>query len=223
MIRTINLLFLLIIYLAYAGNCRKVESQKMNHPNMKTIYFSDLKTADQISGDISAFSAILNIPETQSASQGGINFELCLQYEGANDIAIHNPIYFVQYILKGSDQTQIFKGGKPPIPLINRKGTIDEATDFNFDILGITRNGEKLNVREQVNKSIVTFQKSDKQSYNLRISRIVNQQTRSPEVIPEGTYHLELLLSIVASDSTSDAVHSRTLRVEDVSFSYKKE
>jgi hypothetical protein len=164
---------------------------------------------------------MLNISETQSASQGGIIFELVLQYEGANDLAIHNPIYFVQYVLKGSDQTQMFKGGKPPIPLINRQGPIDETTDFNFDILGITKNGEHLNIREQVNKPIITFQKSDKQSYYLRISRIVNQQTRPSEVIPEGKYHLELILSIVASDSTSDAVQSRTLRVEDVSFSFK--
>src|SRR6266849_7437542 len=138
----INLLFLLLIHSAYTDDPDQVKSQKMEDSNMKTINFSDLKNTDCVNKNITAFSAILNISEMQSASNGGINFELGLQYEGTNDIAVYNPIYFVQYILKGSDKAQLFNGGKPPIPLINRKRPIDETTDFNFNILKIKKNGE---------------------------------------------------------------------------------
>ncbi|MBA4142843.1 MAG: hypothetical protein H0X43_07520 [Nitrosospira sp.] len=98
-----------------------------------------LKKVDGL-GDIIAFSAMLTIAEKQSPLNGGINFELSLQYEGAgNSIEIHNPLYSLQYILTGSDKTQQLKGGKPPIPLINRQGPISANTDFNFNILGIKK------------------------------------------------------------------------------------
>jgi hypothetical protein len=195
----------------------------MSDSNPKTIRLSDLKSVDSLDKELSKFSLFLNISEVQSAANGGINFELGMQYEGANDSAIHNPIYFLQYVLKGSDKTLLYKGGKPPIPLINRQGPIDETTDFNFDILRITRNGEDLNIREEVNRPIVTFQNGDKRSYDLQISRLLNQQTRHPEDIPEGTCHLELLLSLVKSDTTGGAVQNRTLGAQDVSFLFEKE
>jgi hypothetical protein len=191
----------------------------MSNSGAKTINFSDASNADHLSEEMSAFSATLTIAEAQPASNGGIIFELGLRYEGADGLAVHNPIYYAQSVLKGSDRTQTFKGGKPPIPLVNRKGPIDETTDFNFDILGITKNGEDLNVRDEVNRPTVTFHKGDRRSYRLRISRYMNQQTASTEDIPEGAYHLELLLSLVAGD----AAQSRMLRVPDVSVSFKRE
>ncbi|MGH8685593.1 MAG: hypothetical protein ACREUM_09620 [Nitrosospira sp.] len=217
------LLLILIIHPAYANDPVPVKSQKMNDSNMKTINFFDLKNTDHLNKDIAAFSAVVNISEIQSAASGGINLEFSLQYEGTNNISIHNPIYFIQYILKGTDKAQLFNGGKPPILLINRQGPIDETNDFNFDILRITKNRENLNIRDQVNMPIITFQKGDRQSYSLQISKYVNQQTRQPGDIPEGTYHLELLLSIVGSDAADGARSSRTLKAQDISFSYKKE
>ena len=189
---------------------------------MKTINFSDLKNTDCVNKNITAFSAILNISEMQSASNGGINFELGLQYEGTNDIAVYNPIYFVQYILKGSDKAQLFNGGKPPIPLINRKRPIDETTDFNFNILKIKKNGENLNIGEQVNMPTIHFQRGDKLSYYLQISKYLNQQTRQPEDVPEGLYHIELLFSIIEADTTGSSLQSRTLKVQDISISFIK-
>lgn len=186
----------------------------MSDTNMKSIPFSDIDNSDDLNDDIRAFSASLNISETQSASNGGISFELVLQYEGASDMAIHNPLYFIHYVLKSSDETKSFTGVKPPIPLINRKGPIDETTDFDFDILRITKNGKDLNVKEQVNIPIVVFRKGDKQIYNLQISGLT-------EELPEGTYHLELLFSIVGSETTG-AIQSRTLKVQDISVSFKK-
>jgi hypothetical protein len=188
---------------------------------MKTINFSDVKITDGVNENISAFSAILNISELQSVSNGGINFELGLQYSGTSGVAIHNPIYFIQYILKGSDKTQ-FSGGKPPIPLINRKGPIDEMSDFNFNILEIKKNGENLNISEQVNMPTIHFQRGDKLSYHLQISKYLNQQTRKPEDVPEGRYHIELLFSIIGADKTEGSLQSRTLKVQDISFSFVK-
>jgi hypothetical protein len=218
---TINLLLLLTAGLACADDPGKAVSQKMNNSGVKTISFSDVTDAGHLSKDMRAFAATLNISEAQSALDGGITFELGLQYEGDKDLAVHNPIYYVQYVLKGSDPARTFTGVKPPIPLLNRKGPIDETSDFNFDILGITKNGEDLNVREEVNKPIVTFRKGDRQSYRLRISQFVNQQSGRPEDLPAGTYHVELLLSLIASDATGDAAESRTLRVPYVPVSLK--
>lgn len=223
LLRITRLLLLLIIHPACANDPDPAKSQKMNDLDMKTVNFFDLKNTDHLDKDIAAFSAAVNIPEIQSAASGGINLEFALQYEGINSISIHNPIYFLQYILKGTDKAQLFNGGKPPIPLINRQGPIDEINDFNFDILRITKNKEDLNIRDQVNMPIVTFQKGDRQSYSLQISKYVNQQTRQSEDIPEGTYHLELLLSIVGSDAADGAPPSRTLKAQDISFSFKKE
>lgn len=222
LLRIINLLFVLMIYSACVDDPGKVKSQKMNDPNMKSIPFSDLDNTDHLNEDIKAFSATLNISESQSASNGGIRFELALRYEGTNDIAIHNPLYFVQYVLKGSDETKSFRGVKPPVPLINRKGPIDETTDFSFDILRITKNGEDLNIKEQANTPTVAFRKGDKQIYYLQISESPNQQTGKPEDLPEGTYHLELLFSIVGSETTGGDLQSRTLKVQDISVSFKK-
>ena len=189
---------------------------------MKSITFSDVENTDDLNEDIKAFSATVNISEAQSASNGGIRFELVLEYEGSNDIAIHNPLYFVQYVLKGSDASKSFKGVKPPIPLINRKVPIDESTDLNFDILRITKNGADLNIKQQVNMPIVTFRKGDKQLYYLQISKHSDEQTGKPEKIPEGTYHMELLLSVVQSDTTQGDVQSRTFKVQEISVSFKK-
>src|SRR5262245_55724429 len=199
----INLLFLLLIHSAYTDDPDQVKSPKMKDSNMKTINFSDLNNTGGVNSNIAAFSASVNISETQSASSGGISFELSLQYEGTNDIAVHNPIYFVQYILKGRDKAQLFNGGKPPIPLINRKGPIDETTDFNFNILKIEKNGQNLNIREQVNMPTIQFQRGDKLSYYLQIpKKHLDQQTRESEDLPEGLYDIELLFSIIEADTT---------------------
>src|SRR5262245_47343223 len=213
----INLLFLLLIHSAYTADPDQVKSQKVGDSNMKTINFSDLNNTDRANNNIAAFSASVNISETQSASSGGISFELSLQYEGTNDIAVHNPIYFVQYILKGSDKAQLFNGGKPPIPLINRKGPIDDTTDFNLNNLKIEKNGESMNIGKQLNMPTIHFQRGDKLSYYLQISKYLDQQTRQPKDVPEGIYYLELLFSIVEADTTGGSLQSRTLKVEDIS------
>ena len=220
----ISLLFLVSVHSAHAddANRDRDRSQKMEGSNMTTINCSDLKNTDGVNKNIAAFSASVNISETQSASSGGISFELDLQYEGTNDIAVHNPIYFVQYILKGSDKAQLFNGGKPPIPLINRKGPIDETADFNFDILKIEKNGRSLNIREQVNLPTIQFQRGDTLRYYLQISRYLNQQTRQSEDLPEGRYHMELLFSIIEADTTESSRQSRTLKAENISVSFIK-
>lgn len=218
-----QLLFLLIFYSGSADSSNHTQSLEIDNSNMKIVNFYDVKDSEKLDSDITAFSASLSFLEIQPISNNGINFKLDLQYEGSNDIAIHNPIYFVQYTLKGSDTTQQFIGGKPPILLINRQGTIDEVTDFNFDILQITKNSESLNIREYVNMPSITFHKDDQYSYDLQISKYQNQQTKQFENIPEGTYHLDLNLSIVESDATSSTLQSRTLRLQEIYFSVKKE
>lgn len=218
-----QLLFLLIFYSGSADSSNHSQSLEIDNSNMKIVKFYDVKDSEKLDSDITAFSASLSFLEIQPISNNGINFKLDLQYEGSNDIAIHNPIYFVQYTLKGSDTTQQFIGGKPPILLINRQGTIDEVTDFNFDILQITKNSESLNIREYVNMPSITFHKDDQYSYDLQISKYQNQQTKQFENIPEGTYHLDLNLSIVESDATSSTHQSRTLRLQEIYFSVKKE
>ena len=189
---------------------------------MKPIPFSDLDNTDDLNEDIKAFSATLNISQTQTAANGGIRFELALEYEGANNIDIHNPLYFVEYALKGSDDSRSFRGEKPPILLINRKGPIDENSDFSFDILRITKNGGDLNIKQQVNSPILGFKKGDQQIYYLQLSKHLNQQTGKAEKIPEGAYHLELLFSLVQSDTSDNDPHSRTLKVQDISVSLKE-
>jgi len=220
----IGLLFLVSVHSAYADDADRDHdrSQKMEGSNMTTINCSDLKNTDGVNKNIAAFSASVNISETQSASSGGISFELGLRYEGTNDIAVHNPIYFVQYILKGGDKAQLFNGGKPPIPLINRKGPIDETADFNFNILKIEKNGRNLSIREQVNMPTIQFQRGDRLGYYLQISKYLNQQTRQSEDVPEGLYHMELLFSIIDADTTESSPQSRTLKAEDISVSFIK-
>ncbi|WP_143053069.1 hypothetical protein [Nitrosovibrio tenuis] len=190
---------------------------------MKTISFFDLKSIDHLGKDIAAFSAMLNIAEVQAVSNGGINLELSLRYEGTDSIEIHNPLYFVQYILAGSDKTQLFNNTKPPIPLINRQGPIDPNIDFSFNILGIQKNGENQNIHEQVNVPTLTFNKSDRQSYFLQISKYLNQRTRQPEDIPEGIYQLEVIFSIINAGKGANGPQSRTLKAQDISIRLQKE
>ena len=220
LLRIINILFVLIVYSAYADDLGKVKSQKMRELNMKSIRFSDIDNTDELNEDIKAFSATLNISEVQSFAKGGIRFELGLQYQGVNEIAIHNPLYFVQYVLKGSDRS--FTGEKPPILLINRKGPVDEKTDFSFDILRITKNGEDLNINQQVNLPTIPFRKGDNQIDYLQISKHTDRQTGNPQEIPEGTYHLELLFSVVGVGATDGDPQSRTLKVQEIAVSFKK-
>lgn len=188
---------------------------------MKIISFSDTKKTDYFIKDISTFLAEIAIAEIQFVSNGGIDFEISLLYEGTNNIVIHNPIYFFQYILSGRDKAQLFKGGKPPIPLVNRMLPISEATDFNFNILAIKKNGDCLNIHEQVNMPSISFQKGDKQSYLLQISKFLNQQTKQLEDIPQGTYHLELLFSIIGLETTEGDLQSRTLEVKNISVLFR--
>ncbi len=215
------LLLILTIQLASAENLNQTKLQKMNESNTKIISFFDVNKTDHLTNDMTAFSAVLTIAEIQSVSNGGIDFGLSLQYEGANRIEIHNPIYFFQTILSGRDKTQLFNGGKPPIPLINRKGPINEATDFNFNILAIKKNGDSLNIHEQINLPSIPFQKGDEQSYYLQISKYLNQQTKQLEDIPQGIYHLEILFSIIGADSTEGDLQNRTLKVQDISVSFR--
>jgi hypothetical protein len=212
----ISLLFCLIACGTNVIDPEAAGSKKVDVPNMKTISFSDLKDTAQLDKNIRAFSAVLDFSETQSAADRGISFAIVLEYEGADAIAIHNPLYFLQYVLKGSDKTQQFKGKKAPIPLINRQGPLDETTDFNFDILGILKNGTALTVRDEVNRPTVSFQKGDKQNYRLKISPPTENWSG-------GDYYLDLLLSIVGSDSSGGAPQSRTLGVQDVAISIKSE
>src|SRR6476660_513123 len=200
LLRMITLFLVLMICSPCAYDFGKVKSQKMKDPNTKSIPFSDLDNTGELNEEIKAFTATLNISQTQIAANGGIRFEVELEYVGINNIAIHNPLYFVQYVLKGSDQS--FSGAKPPVLLINRKGPIDEKTDFSFDILRITKNREDLNINQQVNLAIVDFKTGDRQTYYLQISKHTTRQTGTPEDIPEGTYHLELLFSLVESNAT---------------------
>jgi len=220
----VNLLLLGLVHSAYADDADRDRDRppRMEDSNMTTINFSDLKNTDGVNKNIAAFAASLDISETQSVSSGGISFELSLQYEGTKGIAVHNPIYFVQYTLKGSDKAQLFNGGKPSIPLINRKGPIDETSDFNFNVLKIEKNGRNLNIREQANMPTIQFQRGDKLSYYLQISQYLNQQTRQYEDLPEGVYRLELLFSIIEADTTEGSPQSRTLKVADVSVSFIK-
>jgi hypothetical protein len=169
-----------------------------------------------------AFSAKVNIAEVQPASTGGINFELSLQYEGVNTMKIHNPLHFVQYSLTGSEKTQLFNNTKPPIPLVNRRGAIDATADFGFNILGVVKNGESLNIQEQVNVPTPNFETGDKQSYFLQISEYLNQQTGRLEDLPKGNYQLEVIFSIIDAATTADRPRSRTLKAQNMSITLEQ-
>lgn len=196
----------------------------MNEPKIKNVQFSDIRPAETSNADLAGFSAILKIAEAQPVSPRGISFELSLQYNGINRVEIHNPLYFVQYNLTGSDKTQRFDNKKPPIPLVHRQGKIDPATDFSFQILAITRNGQSLDIKEQVNMPILAFTEGDTQKYSLQISRFTDEKTRQSEEIPEGKYHLEIAFSIVEasiSSKTTEIPESRMLKAEESVVLYK--
>jgi hypothetical protein len=140
-----------------------------------------------------------------------------LQYNGVKKVEIHNPIYFIQYHLTGSDKGQRFDNKKPPIPLVHLQGKIDAGADFSFQILAITRNGQDLDIQEQVNTSIVAFTHGGDQRYFLQISKFTDEKTRRSEGIPEGKYRLEIVFSIVKagiSGKTAETPESRTLKAE---------
>jgi hypothetical protein len=202
----------------------RVGEQKMDETDIKTVRFFDLKDVDRLDRDIASFSATLNVAEAQYASNGGINFELSLRYVGSARIEIHNPLYFIQYSLTGSDKTQLFNNRKPPIPLIHRQGPIDATADFSFSILKIEKDGENLNIQEQVNMPTLAFTQSGEQRYFLQISKFINEGTRQPEDIPAGKYHLEVVFSIIKASingKTTENPQSRTLKAPDIAILYK--
>jgi hypothetical protein len=202
----------------------RVGEQKMDELDIKTVRFFDLKNVDRLDKDIASFSAILNVAEAQYASNGGINFELSLRYAAPVRIEIHNPLYFIQYSLTGSDKTRLFNNRKPPIPLIHRQGPIDATADFSFSILKIEKGGESLNIQEQVNMPTLAFTQSGEQRYFLQISKFINEGTRQPEDIPGGNYHLEVVFSIIKASidgKTTENPQSRTLKAQDIAVLYK--
>lgn len=208
----------------YKENRDQVGEQKMDEMDTKTIRFFDLKNIDHLEKDIASFSATLSVAETQRASNGGINFELSLRYEAPGKIEIHNPLYFIQYSLTGSDKTRLFNNRKPPIPLIHRQRPIDAATDFSFNILKIEKDGGNLNIQEQVRMPTLAFTQGDEQRYFLKISKFINEGTRQPEDIPGGNYHLEVVFSIIKASidgKTTENPQSRTLKAQDIAVLYK--
>lgn len=190
----------------------------MDESTVKTLRFFDVENTDHLDNDILAFSAILNIAEAQLSSNGGINFELILEYGGNNSVAIHNPLYFIQYSLADSNKTRLFNNRKPPILLIHRQGPLDATSDFSFEIVGIRKDGQNLNIEEQANAPTLAFSRSDKQRYFLKVSGFINEQTRQREDIPEGKYQLEVTFSIVEAGSNGK---SRTLKAQDIAISIK--
>src|SRR5690242_7238438 len=195
------------------------KGSKMNESKIKSVQFRDIGTDDRSNGDIAAFSAILIVAGAQPASNGGINLDLSLKYQGTHKVEIHNPLYFIQYHLTGSDKTQRFDNKKPPIPLVHRQGKIDPATDFSFQILAITKNGQNLDTPEQVNAPTVAFTQGDDQKYFLQISKFTDEKTQRAEELPEGEYHLEIAFSIVnagISSKTIETPESRTLKAQEI-------
>jgi hypothetical protein len=198
--------------------------QKMDEPDTKTVRFFDLKNIDRLDKDIASFSAILSVAGSQYASNGGINFELSLRYEAPGRIEIHNPLYFIQYSLTGSDKTRLFNNRKPPIPLIHRQGPIAADSDFSFSILKIEKDGKNLNIQEQANMPTLAFVNGDEQTYLLQISKFINEESREPKDIPAGNYHLEVVFSIIKASidgKTTENPQSRTLKAQDIVVLYK--
>lgn len=196
----------------------------MNEPKIKSVQFSDTRPVDALNADLAGFSAILNVAEAQPVSNGGINFDLSLRYHSTHEVEIHNPLYFIQYHLTGSNKHQQFDNKKPPIPLIHRQGKIDPAADFSFQILAITKNGQSLDIKEQVNTPTLVFTQGDDQTYFLQISKFTDEKTRQSEGIPEGKYHLEIAFSIVKagiSDKATETPESRMLKAQENVVLYK--
>lgn len=222
----ITLLLAILTFIAplnaeYPGQSQR---SKMNEPKIKRVQFFDSRPVDTSNAHLAGFSAILNIAEAQPVSARGISFELSLQYNGINRVEIHNPLYFVQYNLTGSGKGQRFDNKKPPIPLIHRQGKIDPATDFSFQILAITRNGQNLDIHEQVNTPILAFTQGGDQKYSLQISRFTDEKTHQSEEIPEGKYHLEIVFSIVRAGvpgKTVETPESRMLKAQETVVLYK--
>jgi len=197
--------------------------QKMDEPDTETVRFFDLKNIDRLDKDIASFLAILSVAGSQYASNGGINFELSLRSEAPRKIEIHNPLYFIQYSLTGSDKTRLFNNRKPPIPLIHRQRPIDAATDFSFNILKIEKDGRNLNIQEQARMPTLAFTQGDEQRYFLQISKFIDEETRQAEDIPAGKYHLEVVFSIIKAidGKTTENPQSRTLKAQDIVILYK--
>jgi hypothetical protein len=195
---------------------------------------NNAKMIDQIFHDVEAntsnlhrmvgFTVSVKSAQDQPISSGGISCKLDITYVGEEAISIHNPLYFLQISVMDEKGTLLQLKRKPPIPLIHRKTPINPDEDFVFAIMGISHNNKEANILDETNKSVVLFHKGFRYTYNVKIEKYLNPNTKNLENLPKGEYNLELMLSLVASDITdaSEGTESRTLKITDLRISLKE-
>lgn len=228
MIYFIKVLILIILSLGFSASCHRQKKSDKNDEIKRSEYMNTINLKffdiDQDSDSIREtkyFSVFGMLSEVQSASQGGIEIKIIFKYEGENEIAIHNPLYFFQHFLSDHNQDILETNIYPSILLINKIGPIDEK-NFNFSILKIERNKEELSIGKQLNEPTLTFQKGMEQNYVIQIAEYINPQTKQIEKLPIGEYTLEFLVSIVTLEKSDGEPVSRTLKTEEVKISLKE-
>lgn len=189
---------------------------KPNNPKVEEVDFSDVDKNTVPGNNLNAYKARVRY-SAQQHSLEGISFELELTYSGEEASSIHNPLYYIQYLIKLNGE-YLRTNRKAPIPLINRKEPIQFNDDFNFKISGIYLNGKQLDLDTAVNSSIIDFSNNDKILFDLRISEYVNLENGQLMSLQSGIYELEILFSIIGSSHEIDDVQTRTLKAQHISI-----
>jgi hypothetical protein len=211
-----------ILFLLTGLVCNNINDNKNSngnktyYMNKKTIeiHFHNADENHSFSDEANPFSVLVRMSDRFPVFAGTFNLDFILKYDGVKQVAIYNPLYFLQYMVQFND-VYLKTDRKAPIPLINSKSGIN-ADDFNFDILKIEENGNEINIKNEVRKFSIEVNKGDSISYSLRIPGYV--QAGNLVTFRPGVYQLTFLFSAVIVHDENEPSKSMSFTTNPVTL-----
>lgn len=200
-----------------SGNNNLQEKMEKEYQKKTEVRFANVDTKPALNSRIGAFDALIRFSEIQQASSAGLNFEFEIHYKGDVSCSISNPIYYLLYLIKCNGK-YLSTISKAPIPLVNRRGSIDFNEDFNFDFVKVSRNDIAVDIKEEVNSPIIHFKKNEYINYSLQIPKVINPITKELMAMQPDLYELEFTFSLIDTTNSIDDRQFRTLKANNIAI-----